>query len=41
MVLIARRVSGDVRVLVDWRGAIAFGAVAGIIGGVLARARRR
>ena len=41
MVLIARRVSGDVRVLVDWRGALAFGALAGIIGGVISRSRRR
>jgi len=40
MVLSARRVSGDVRVLLDWRGAVAFGAVAGLIGGVIARARR-
>ena len=41
MVLIARRVTGDVRVLLDWRGAVAFGAVAGLIGGAIARARRR
>ena len=40
MVLIARRVSGDVRVLVDWRGALAFGALAGIIGGIISRSRR-
>jgi hypothetical protein len=40
MFLVARRVSGDVKVLFDWRGALAFGAVAGIIGGLLARARR-
>jgi hypothetical protein len=39
--LLARRVSGDVRVLFDWRGAIAFGAVAGLVGGLIARARRR
>lgn len=39
--LLARRVSGDVRVLFDWRGALAFGAVAGVIGGLIARARRR
>ena len=41
MVLIARRVNGDVRVLLDWRGALAFGAVAGVVMGLLARARRR
>jgi hypothetical protein len=39
--LLARRVSGDIRVMFDWRGAVAFGAVAGIIGGLIARARRR
>jgi hypothetical protein len=39
--LLARRVSGDVRVLLDWRGALAFGAVAGLVGGLIARARRR
>ncbi len=39
--MLARRVSGDVRVLFDWRGAIAFGAVAGLLAGLLARGRRR
>lgn len=39
--LLARRVSGDIRVMFDWRGAVAFGAVAGIVGGLIARARRR
>jgi hypothetical protein len=39
--LVARRVAGDVRVLFDWRGALAFGAAAGLIGGLIARARRR
>jgi hypothetical protein len=39
--LVARRVSGDVRVLFDWRGAIAFGAVAGVVFGLISRARRR
>jgi hypothetical protein len=29
--LLARRVSGDVRVLFDWRGALAFGAVFGLL----------
>lgn len=37
--LVARKVSGDVRVLFDWRGALAFGAVAGIIAGVGTRLR--
>jgi hypothetical protein len=41
LILLARRVSGDVRVLLDWRGALAFGAVAGVIGGLIARSRRR
>jgi hypothetical protein len=35
MFLIARRVSGDVRVMFDWRGAIAFGAIAGLVMGLL------
>ena len=35
MFLVARRVTGDVRVLLDWRGAAAFGAVAGIILAIL------
>ena len=39
--LLARRVSGDVRVLFDWRGAIAFGAVAGVLVGLISRARRK
>jgi hypothetical protein len=30
-VLVARRVSGDVRVLLDWRGAIVLGVLAGLI----------
>ena len=37
MFLVARRVAGDVRVLLDWRGAVAFGAVAGVIMGLLRR----
>lgn len=40
MVLVARRVAGDVRVLLDWRGALAFGAVAGLIMGLLRRRPR-
>jgi hypothetical protein len=39
MFLVARRVSGDVRVLFDWRGALAFGAVVGVVLGVLRRRR--
>jgi hypothetical protein len=39
--LIARRVAGDVRVLLDWRGAAAFGAGAGVVVSILSRMRRR
>jgi hypothetical protein len=39
--LIAQRVSGDVRVLMDWRGALAFGAAFGLLAGLVGRARRR
>jgi len=39
MFLVARRVGGDVRVLLDWRGAAAFGAIAGLIVGLLRRGR--
>lgn len=39
--LIAQRVSGDVKVLLDWRGAIAFGAAFGILAGLFGRGRRR
>jgi hypothetical protein len=39
--LLARRVSGDIRVMFDWRGAIAFGAIAGVIAGLIARSKRR
>lgn len=38
--LLARRVSGEVRVLFDWRGALAFGAAAGIVFAALGRVRR-
>ena len=31
MFLIARKVDGNIRVLLDWRGALAFGAVAGVL----------
>jgi len=34
-IVIARRVSGDVRVLLDWRGAAAFGAAFGVVVGLL------
>ena len=37
LVLIAQRVEGDVRTLLDWRGALAFGAAFGLVAG-LARA---
>jgi hypothetical protein len=37
MFLIARRVAGDVRVLLDWRGAVAFGAAVGLVMGLLRR----
>ena len=38
LVLLAARVSGDVRPVIDWRGALAFGAVAAVI---LSLVRRR
>jgi hypothetical protein len=41
MFLVARRVAGDVRVMLDWRGAVAFGAAVGAVIAVLARIRRR
>lgn len=40
-ILIARRVVGDVKVLLDWRGALAFGAATGLVAGLLGRLRRR
>jgi hypothetical protein len=39
MFLVARKVEGNVRVLFDWRGAIAFGAVAGLIFAIVGRRR--
>ena len=39
--MIAQRVSGEIRVLLDWRGAIAFGAAFGMLAGLFGRARRR
>jgi len=40
LVLIAQRVSGDVRVLLDWRAALAFGAAFGLLAGLVGRGRR-
>jgi hypothetical protein len=40
LVLIAQRVTGDVRVLLDWRGALALGAAFGVIVSLLGRGRR-
>jgi hypothetical protein len=40
LVLIARQVDGTVRPLLDWRGALAAGAVAGLVIGLLRRGRR-
>jgi hypothetical protein len=39
--MIAQRVSGEIRVLLDWRGAIAFGAAFGALAGLFGRGRRR
>lgn len=39
--LLARRVAGDVRVLLDWRGALAFGAAFGLLAGLVGRGRRK
>jgi hypothetical protein len=41
MFLVARKVDGNVKVLFDWRGAVAFGAVAGVVFALLSRIRRR
>ena len=38
--LIARRVDGDVRAVLDWRGALAFGAAFGAVVGLFRRRRR-
>lgn len=40
MFLVARKVDGNVRVLFDWRGALAFGAVAGLVFAIVSRLRR-
>ena len=39
LVLLARKVEGDVRTVLDWRGALAAGAALGIVVGLLARRR--
>ena len=36
-ILIARQVDGAVRPLLDWRGALAFGAALGLVVGILRR----
>jgi hypothetical protein len=41
MFLVARKVAGEVRVLLDWRGALAFGAAAGLVIALLTRGRRK
>jgi hypothetical protein len=38
--MVAQRVTGDVRVLLDWRGALAFGAGVGLMAGLFGRGRR-
>jgi hypothetical protein len=40
LILVARKVDGNVKALLDWRGAIAFGASFGVIVSLL-RGRRR
>ena len=35
--MIARRVEGDVKPILDWRGALAAGAVVGLLLGILRR----
>ncbi len=37
LVLIAKDVEGDIKTLVDWRGALAFGAAVGLLVGILRR----
>ena len=37
LILVARRVEGDVRALLDWRGGLAFGAAFGIVVGLFRR----
>jgi len=40
LILLARRVEGDVKTILDWRGALAFGAAFGIVSTLLRRHRR-
>ena len=40
LLLLARRVDGDVKTILDWRGALAFGAAFGIVSTLLRRRRR-
>ncbi|MEO5964741.1 MAG: hypothetical protein ABIR11_04690 [Candidatus Limnocylindrales bacterium] len=40
LVLIAQKVTGDVRPVLDWRGALAFGAAFGLISAVASAVRR-
>jgi len=40
-VVIARRVDGNVRTFVDWRGALALAGVAGVVSVAMAALRRR
>jgi hypothetical protein len=39
--LLAQRVEGDIKVLFDWRGALAFGAAAGLVSAIVRGGRRR
>ena len=39
-ILLARKVVGDVKVILDWRGALAFGAGLGVVAGLLGRRRK-
>lgn len=41
LVMIAQRVSGDVRVLIDWRGALAIGLVFGVVSALVRALGRR
>ena len=38
--MIAAKAEGNVRTLLDWRGALAFGAAFGILAGLVRRIRR-
>ena len=40
IIVLARRVDGDVRALLDWRGALAFGAALGVVIGLVRRGPR-